>query len=125
MIRRSLALAGVLLSLSAVACGPDFQRIDITAVNTPAGPVQGQINYQRIVIPEGMIVTARIEPFNDNGKSMHGHVRSMNPSKLEISPAINDRVFAFIGQGVGQTQVEFYADDEVVLIVDAEVVPQQ
>lgn len=123
MIRR--ILASLAIAITTMACGPDFERLDITAVNTPGGSVRGQVSYTRVVVPEGMIVTARVEPFNDNGKSMHGNIRSMDPSTLEVSPAINDRVFAFIGHRQGRTTLEFFADDEVVLIVEAEVVPQQ
>lgn len=125
MFRRILSLAAVsLFAFGVTACGPDFQRIDISAVNPSPGEVKGQVNYQKVVVAEGMIITARIEPFNDNGKSMYGNVRSLDPSTMEVSTAINDRVFAFIGQRVGKTQLEFYASDKVVLVVDAEVVEQ-
>ena len=126
MIRRVLATIGLLGCMSLVACGPDFERLQIGAVNLPdETPQTEELNYQRVDVVEGTAVTARIEPFNDDGKSMHLEVRSMRPDILEVSNAVNDRVFFFAGYSVGRTQVEFYADDELVLIIDAEVLPQQ
>jgi len=103
------------------ACGPDYDRLEVTSVNNPNG---GTINFQRIEVVEGTVVTARIEPRNDDNESMHCHVRSDNASILEVSAVVNDRVYAFIGQSAGTTRIEFTAGDEVVLIVDAVVKPQ-
>jgi hypothetical protein len=125
MSPKTMLLAGVFSVLAIAtlpACGPDYDRMEITNVNTP--PMGGTVNFQRIEIIEGTIVTARIEPRNDDNESMHCHVRAELPNILEVSAVVNDRVYAFIGQHEGTTKVEFTAGDEVVLIVEAIVKPQ-
>ncbi len=112
-----------LFALAALpACGPDYDRMEITAVTAP--PMGGTVNFQRIEVIEGTIVTARIEPKNDDNEAMHCHVRALDSSVIEVAAVVNDRVYAFIGQHEGTTRIEFTAEDEVVAVVEAVVKPQ-
>lgn len=113
------ALFAIGLVASLVGCGPDYDNLQVTNVQG-----NGTVNFQKISVTEGMIVTARIEPKNDDGEAMQAHVRSRQPDTLEVAAVVNDRTYAFLGLKAGTTQIEFLADDDVVLIVEAEVLPQ-
>ena len=122
MSPRKVFAAAFAFAALAIACGPDYDRMEVTAVTAP--PMGGTVNFSRIEVVEGTIVTARIEPRNDDNESMHCHVRAQDSSIIEVAAVVNDRVYGFIGQRVGTTRIEFTAGDEVVAIVEAVVKPQ-
>lgn len=118
---RLLALgAGAALTL--MACGPDYERIDINGQTQ--SDLGGVVNARQISIPEGMAVKVHIVPWNDDDEMMQGHAVSDNDSILEVRNVVSDRDFVFIARKVGQTSVAFQADGKTVLIVDATVTPQ-
>jgi hypothetical protein len=112
-----------LFSLIAVAaCGPDYERTDITAVKQ--SPLGGTVSSRTISVPEGMIVKAHVVPVNDDGELMQADVKSRDETVVEVTAIVNDRDYAFIGKTPGKTEVEFRADGEVVFVLIAEVTPQ-
>lgn len=117
----SLAVLGGIV-LPVVACAPDYQRIDITGEKK--SPLGGEVKPNHVSVPEGMIVKAHVVPYNDDGEPMQQHVFPRDPDVLEVIAVVNDRDYAFIGKKPGRTQVEFQADGETVLIVEAEVTAQ-
>lgn len=122
-----MKLATKILSLLAVggllaACGPDYEKIEITAEKK--SPLGGEVKSNHVSVPEGMIVKAHIVPYNDDGEAMQQHVFSRDPDVLEVVAIVNDRDYAFIGKKPGRTQVEFQAEGDTVLIVEAEVSEQ-
>jgi hypothetical protein len=119
IVRSLLAVTGL---VAAVACGPDYERTEISGVKQ--SPLGGDVTNRHVSVPEGMIVKANIVPFNDDQEKMHGHVFSQDPSVIEVIPVVNDRDFAFIGKKPGRTTITFQADDESVFVVQAEVLEQ-
>ncbi len=105
-----------------VACGPDYERMELS------GRVQedfgGTIDLQRLEVHEGMIVKSHIVAWNDDHEAMPLVVRVDDTSTVELANAISDRDYVFIGRKVGKTRITFEADGVLVLIVDAEVLPQ-
>jgi hypothetical protein len=113
---------GLFSMIAVAACGPDYERTDITAVKQ--SPLGGTVTTRSITVPEGMIVKAHVVPTNDDGDLMQADVKSRDETVVEIAAIVNDRDYAFIGKSVGKTEVEFRADGEVVFVLIAEVTPQ-
>ena len=121
--KKLLALAvSSLVGLSILACGPDYERTDITAVKP--SPLGGDVKPNFVSVPEGMIVKAKVVPVDDDRELMQAHVFSHDESVLEVIAVVNDRDYAFIGKKPGKTEVEFQADGETVFRVVAEVTAQ-
>jgi hypothetical protein len=117
----AFAALTVLASLT-VACGPSYDRTEFA--NTKADPLGGGINYSRVELHEGLILTSQIRAWNDDNEQMTLRVRVTEPDFLEIRSTASKDLFAFIGKKPGRTNVEFLADDKVVMIIPAEVLVQ-
>lgn len=116
------AVLGALCFIGSVACGPDYDRLELTGQK--GSPLGGTVNAQMISIPEGMIVKVHVVPWNDDDEPMRGGARSLDTSILDVWPVVSDRDFAFVANKVGRTSVEFQANGRTVLTVHAEVTPQ-
>lgn len=117
---RIAALLGALAATLA-ACGPEYDRVDIDAVEADLG---GGVSSRLIHVPAGLVVKAHIVPWNDDKDPLALTLRSKDESILKIAPTVNDRDYVFIGQKEGSTEVEFYADGKIVMTVPASVTPQ-
>ncbi len=106
-----------------VACGPDYDHIDVNPVKGQ-GTLGASISAQRLEVSEGLVITAQVIPWNDDDERMPLAIRVQDPSIVEVAGVVNDRNYAFIGKKAGNTQIEFVADGEVVLRMSATVVPQ-
>ena len=121
LARRAVVLAA--LALGALACGPEYDRTEISAVkgHTTLG---GAINTQRLDIPEGLVITAHMVVWNDDNEQMSLGVRSKNPSIIEVAGVVNERNYAFVGLKEGTTEIELIADGDLVLTIPATVKKQ-
>ena len=120
---RSSVKGMVLASLLAlVACGPEYDHTDITAVK--ASDLGGGMSRSGLEVHEGMIVKAHLVVWNDDNEPMPLTVRSTDTSIVEVASVVTDRDFAFLGLKAGRTTIEFKAEDTVVLTIDAEVKAQ-
>jgi hypothetical protein len=108
--------------LGLAACGPDYDHTEISAVKSPA--LGGGLTMQKLDVHEGLIVKAHIVVWNDDKEPMPLDVRAVDPTIVEVAGVVSDRDYAFVGLKAGHTQVEFRADGDVVLTVDADVLPQ-
>jgi hypothetical protein len=116
----AVALAG--LVFGAVACGPEYDRTEFTAI--VPDDFGGSINVSSVRVHEGMILKSHTVAWNDDREPMSLVIRSENPEILEIANVITAHDYVFIGRKVGTTHVELVADGEVVLRIPAQVVAQ-
>jgi hypothetical protein len=116
----ALALA---LGLALGGCGAEYDHTEIT-YGKGSPPFQGTLNYARVVVPVGMVVTAHIVSLDDDKKTMTTAVRSKNTSVVEVETVVSANDYAFFGLAAGTTDVELTADGRVVLIVTAVVTDQ-
>lgn len=121
VLARLGAIAGCALALA--GCGADYDHTDITNVKG-SPPFQGTMNYARIVVPVGMVVTAHIVSLDDDKKTMSTGIQSKDPRVLEVAGVVSPDDYAFLGLTPGTTDVEITADGKVVLIVTAVVTNQ-
>ena len=70
-----------LFALPTTACGPDYERMEISG--TKASPLGGEVKANHVSVPEGMIVKTHVVPFNDDDEMMQAHVFSADPDILE------------------------------------------
>ncbi len=108
-----------LLFLALVGCGPNYDRTEISQQSTP-----GAITTSRIVVPAGLIETARIESFNSSDETVGCDISSDNENVLLVRVSTTDHVYTFHGNSVGSAVVSFKVDGNLVLRVDAKVVAQ-
>ena len=113
----------VACSLALAGCGADYDHTDITNVKG-SPPFPGTMNYARVVVPVGMLVTAHIVSYDDDHKTMTTGIRSKNPSVVDVQTVVSPNDYAFFGLAPGSTDVELTADGKVVLIVTAVVTDQ-
>ena len=111
------------LAFGAMACGPEYDRTEISAVkgHTTLG---GGISDQRLDVPEGLVITAHIAVWNDDNEQMPLGNRSKDPSIVEVKGVVNERNYAFVGLREGTTEIELIADGDLVLTIPATVVKQ-
>lgn len=124
MGKRILVSAMLALCLSGLtACGAEYERTEITPTQA-SHPLGGTVSAQRIDVPEGLVLTARVVIYDDDGEIMPFTIRSKEPAILKVDPVVNVHNYSFIGVAQGQTEIEFVADDSVVLTVTATVMKQ-
>lgn len=121
--RTLLTLAALAFASLGVACGPDYERLEIEGIVQPSG-LTGEVSRARIVVPHGMVMKAHIVAFNDDDDRMALRLRPVDTSILSVETVIADANFAFLGLRPGTTDVEVLADGERVLTIQA-VVPEQ
>jgi len=111
------------LAFGAMACGPEYDRTEISAVKgrTTLG---GTIDTRRLDVPEGLVITAHIAVWNDDNEQMSLGIRSKDPSIVEVKGVVNERNYAFVGRREGTTEIELIADGDLVLTIPATVVKQ-
>lgn len=122
--RSLLTALGLAAATFVTGCGPDFDRIGIDGVVAAPGGGQNRIDVARIVVPEGLALKARLAAYNTDNELMITRVEPENPAILSYSRVITDNDYAFYGIAVGETKVRVYADDELVLVINATVTPQ-
>lgn len=115
------ALAATLLS-TLVACGPEYDRTEITAVTT--SKLGGDISTSRFLVPEGLPVKAHIVAWNDDKDPLSLVVRARDPEIVDVRSAVNANDYVFIGNKLGETEIEFVADGTLVLTIPARVTVQ-
>jgi hypothetical protein len=112
-----------LLLLALVACGgPDYDHTDISSIKQ--SELGGGIDKATLSVPEGLVVTAHIQSWDDDKKSMALSIRSHDSNVVEIAGVISPNDYAFIGLKAGHTQIDFSAGDTVVMTIDADVTSQ-
>jgi hypothetical protein len=111
-----------LLGASLAACGPDYDRTEITG--QVYGPLGGEVKRERIVVPVGQVAKAHIVSMNDDNETMSNQITSKDTAIMEAIQVVSDRDYAFLGIAPGKTQIEIKADGETVLIIDAIVTEQ-
>ena len=111
------------LAFGVAACGPEYDRTEITGVKGQA-TLGGNISTQKLEVPEGLVITAHIVVWNDDNEQMSLSVRSSDPSVVEIAGVVNERNYAFIGLKPGTAVIEVVADGDRVLSIPATVSPQ-
>ena len=121
LLCRAIALGTFALGLA--ACGPQYDRTEITPVRGQSS-LGGEVSSRRLVVPEGLVVTAHIVAWNDDNEQMPLAVRSKNPDIVEVAGVVNERNYAFLGLRTGRTEIEVIADDTLVLTVEANVTAQ-
>lgn len=121
LVLRASVLAMVALGVS--ACGPEYDRTEISAVKGD-GTLGGTISTRRLDVPEGLVITAHVVVMNDDDEPMPLEIRSKDPSIVEVRPVVNPRNYAFLGLKQGTTEVQFVADGSVVLTIPATVIQQ-
>ncbi len=119
-VRRAVVLAS--LALGVAACGPEYDRTEITMVKE--APLGGELNTQRLDVPAGLVITAHVVVWNDDNEQMPLAIRSKDPSIVEVRGVVNDRNYAFIGLKEGTTEIELLADGDLVLTIPATVAAQ-
>lgn len=119
----ALVFAVAFSAMAAMGCGSaDYDHTDIQ--NVRPSPLGGNMNYARIVVPVGMIVTAHIVSYDDDRKTMDMDVTPKDTGIVEVSGIVSDHDFAFYGLKTGETDVVLKAAGKVVLILSAKVVDQ-
>lgn len=115
-------LAMLLVPLALVACGPDYDRTEISGVVT--GKLGGSVNVSRVSVPEGSIVKAHLVSYDTDDKTMTAEIRSADERVLQVAPVVTKDDWAFLGVAPGRTTVDIKADGHTVLVIDAIVTPQ-
>jgi hypothetical protein len=123
LLRAATVLVLGTLAMGVAGCGPEYDRTEISDVKGQ-DRLGGNVSVQRIDVPEGLVITARIVVWNDDDEPMPLTIRPKRPEVVEVTPVVNDRNYAFVGLQQGNTEIELVADGTVVLTVVANVTPQ-
>ena len=102
--------------------GADYDHTDIQ--NVKPSPLGGNMNFARIEVPVGMIVTAHIVSYDDDHKAMNVALQARTSGIVETTSVVSQHDYAFLGLKKGDTEVELTADGKVVLIWAVRVVDQ-
>lgn len=121
--RLAACVACVAAALALAGCGADYDHTEITNVKG-SPPFPGTMNYARVVVPVGMVVTAHIISYDDDHKTMATGIQSKDTRVVDVESVVSPDDYAFFGLAPGSTDVELTADGKVVLIVTAVVTDQ-
>jgi hypothetical protein len=121
------AFAAKVMTFAALAavvtgCSADFDHAEVT--NVKASPLGGNMNYARVEVPVGMIVTAHIVSYDDDHKTMDMDIQADDSNVVEVHNVVSEHDYAFFGIRAGTTEVKLKADGKVVMIVTAVVTDQ-
>lgn len=108
--------------LSVAGCADDFDHTDISQVR--ASPLGGGINYARVEVPVGMLVTAHVINVDDDRDEMKTEFRIKDSSIVDVQGVVSDSDYAFFGLRPGTTDIEIRAAGKLVLIITAIVTAQ-
>lgn len=104
-------IAALGLSLLAGCATPRYDHTDIEDVVRPSG---GELSDERLYLPVGSVLTARITSYDENDDVMDTDVLVEDSSILEVHPVFGNSSFAFLGVKPGSTKVSLLADGQVV-----------
>jgi hypothetical protein len=116
----AIALTALLLA----GCGAEYDHTDILSVHQPPKPLAGRVDYARIQVSVGAVVTAHIVSYDDDHKEMAADLRSKDTGVVEVTGVVTPGDYAFLGMRVGETEIEVRADGHLVLILKAVVTEQ-
>lgn len=124
LFARLASVAALALAASSlVACSPEYDRTEISSVRGN-NVVGGNVDVQKLTLPEGLVLTARVVVWNDDDETMPIHLRSKDTSIVEIAGVADYKSYAFLGLKEGQTEIEVLADGKVVHRIPATVTKQ-
>lgn len=123
---RRLALVTTMMAAATLisGCAAEYDHTELNNVHAPPKPLDGRVNYARINVSVGAIVTARIVSYDDDRKELATDLRTKDASVVEVTGVVSPGDYAFLGLRPGQTEVEVLADGKVVLILTAVVTEQ-
>lgn len=122
MTRRAIVLAAALGAALATGCGgPDYDHTDIKGV---IGSLGNEVDYTKVKVASGTLVTANITSWTDENRRMNVRIRAADPKVLAVMPVVTDGSFAFLGLAPGATTLDLEADGRTVLRLDAFVTEQ-
>lgn len=116
----SALVVAVLAALTGCAAEFDHTSVD----NVKPSPLGGSMNYARIEVPVGMIVTAHIVSYDSDHKEMAMDLVAKESNLVEVANVVSAHDYAFFGLRPGTTEVKMSAGGKVVLIVTAVVTDQ-
>ncbi len=122
MNRFSFLLAFAIAALGTVACGPDYKTTTFTSV-VPGAP-GNEINSSHVTLAEGTVLKAHIESDNSSNDKMGNTITSSDPSIADVAYVISDHDWLFLGNKAGHTTITIKANEDTVIILDANVIPQ-
>jgi hypothetical protein len=117
-----LPLLAAACAIGTAACGPDYKETDITGI--VKGASGNDINYNHVTVLEGTVLKAHIASVNSKGDTMGNAMRTDDPSVMDVAYIISDHDWAFLGIKAGTTKITIQANEQTVLIIDANVVAQ-
>ena len=100
---RFILIVAVASLVALAGCGADYDHTDITNVKG-SPPFPGTMNYARVVVPVGMLVTAHIVSYDDDHKTMTTGIRSKNPSVVDVQTVVSPNDYAFFGLAPGSAK---------------------
>lgn len=113
MKKRMLATM-LMLCLAGVGCGRHYEEHRVEDIAARAG---GSLSELSVSLPEGAVLTAKLTPLDNDDEPMRDpEVRSDAPDIVEVL-RVSDGTevhFAFVGRGVGETSVRYFAEGQEV-----------
>ena len=110
------------IALTAAGCKTEYDRTEIS--NVKSGLPGGNMNYARIDVPVGGIVTSHIVSYDDSHDTMAVELHSKDEGIVQVANVVSEHDYAFVGMKPGETEVEMRANGHLVLILRARVTPQ-
>jgi hypothetical protein len=82
------------------------------------------MDFARVIVPVGTVLTAHIVSYDDNHDTMAVDLRTKDGTIVDVQNVISEHDYAFFGLKPGSTDIEMRADGKLVLIFTATVVDQ-
>lgn len=104
------------LLLVGAGCGRHYEEHRVTDVKAGAGGVLSA-SAMTVSLPEGAVLTATIEPYDNNDDPMpEAAISTDAPDVLDVLRVSGDSeiTFAFVGRRAGTTTVRYYAEGKEV-----------
>ena len=90
---RRLVLVTTTMAAAALisGCAAEYDHTDLNNVHAPPKPLDGRVNYARINVSVGAIVTARIVSYDDDHKELATDLRTKDTSVVEVTGVVREQ----------------------------------
>lgn len=127
LLKTMLKLAAGTALLGLAACGPDFDRSEVSTIHASYPSGSDSATSRGITVTEGSALILHLVVWNDDDERMKVRFRLSNYDAIEFVPQVDDDNYAVIGKKVGQSQIQILdtdSDDDQVDSITVNVVAQ-
>jgi hypothetical protein len=119
-----LRVAALAACLGLVACGDDYDHTDLTVVGSSYQAGAHEATLSHISMTEGSAMTVHLIVYNDDNEKMPTRFQVSDNTVINFIGGVDVDNYTILALQQGHSQLQIIADDEKVVTINVDVVPQ-